>query len=318
MSVIDIDTTVRASLSPTYAEGILVRGAMDAGVMDGLLASPRASVVRDARARVHAFRTVSGIPGASFDVLTRPEGQAKLGKSERYALGLSLTPSRSLDVGRFLPGSRPVNVCPRASAGCVAACIDHSGRGAFDPVQFARQVRHASMLHDPYAFGVLAGAEISRALRKHGADGVTFRFNVFSDYRPEIVIPSALELMVAHGVRAYDYTAWTPDDRAPIAGYHLTYSAKESAHTSDAYIAGLLESGHNVAMVFATRKGEALPAWWTDGTPGGAHRSYRVIDGDLTDDRTTDPRPRHSGVVVGLRAKGADGIADTSGFVRAV
>jgi len=41
-----------------------------------------------------------------------------------------------------------------------------------------------------------------------------------------------------------------------------------------------------------TRRGEELPA---------TYLGIRVVDGDKTDDRTTDPR----GVIVGLRAKGA-------------
>jgi hypothetical protein len=51
----------------------------------------------------------------------------------------------------------------------------------------------------------------------------------------------------------------------------------------------------NVAVVYSTRKGEALPRY-----AYAARRRYDVIDGDMTDLRFLDPR----GVVVGLRAKG--------------
>lgn len=313
-------------LSMTYAERILSRG-LDGGIMEGFLSGPRASVVRDARQAYARFRAPFGYPDAA-PMLTTPEGQAKLGKSERYALGLTLTPARTLDVGQFLPGFRPVNACPRASAGCESACLNYSGRGAFTPVQEARQVRHAFLLQNPYAAGVLIGAEIRRALVKHGADGVTFRFNVVSDYRLELVAPRALELMVSSGVRVYDYTAWTPADRAPVPGYHLTYSAKESAHTSDAYLVDTLRAGHNVAMAFSTRKGQALPDELIIRDADGRPHIFRVIDGDVTDDRTTDPIARAwslgdttvqgHGVIIGLRAKGARGKADMSGFIHYV
>ena len=62
--------------------------------------------------------------------------------------------------------------------------------------------------------------------------------------------PEFLARMESDGVPVYDYTAWKPADRAPGAWYHLTYSAKERAHTSDAYLRDVLLSGENVAMPF--------------------------------------------------------------------
>ena len=54
-------------------------------------------------------------------------------------------------------------------------------------------------------------------------------------------------------------------------------------------------------MVFSTNKGEDLPATWL-GIP--------VLDGTVTDDRTTDK----AGHIVGLRALGG-ARRDSSGFV---
>ena len=62
-----------------------------------------------------------------------------------------------------------------------------------------------------------------------------------------------------------------------------------------------LRNGRNVAAVFSTKKGEALPK---------TYKGYEVIDGDLHDVRYKDKQ----GVVVGLRAKG-DARKDQSGFV---
>jgi hypothetical protein len=147
--------------------------------------------------------------------------------------------------------------------------------------------------------GLLIGAEIRRALRKYGEIGL--RLNVITDIRWEAIAPTGLRLAIAMGVRPYDYTAYRMTDRAPMAGYHLTRSAKET--TTDADIIADLASGVNVAIPFAVRKGDPLPETFL---------GFPVIDGDLTDDRTLDPR----GVVVGLRAKGSRGKADASGFVR--
>jgi hypothetical protein len=291
----------------TYAEGVLVAGDFEDGVLLGFTARDRDRYVGDARRVYVEFRAKFGYKGYGQGYLTKPDAQAKLGKSERYALGLMLTPAGSLDVGQFLPGSRPVNVCPRASAGCAAACLSQSGHGKFDATQKARQVRHAFLLAHPFSAGVLIGREIRQALNREGRDRVTFRFNVVSDYRIERIMPRAIELLIFSGVRVYDYTAWTPADRDPMPGYTLIYSAKESSATSDGYLAGVLRAGHNVAMPF---HGDVLPsAYRLDG------ELFAVIDGDKSDDRTDD---RVSGVIIGLKAKGDKGKADTSGFIRSV
>lgn len=54
----------------------------------------------------------------------------------------------------------------------------------------------------------------------------------------------------------------------------------------------MLAHGANVAVVFGTPKGHALPETW---------HGYRVVDGDVSDLRFLDP----PGTVVGLRAKGS-------------
>jgi hypothetical protein len=336
MSTIALPTptipTTTGTPALTYPERTLLAGDLDAGLIVGYTAGnvngPARKWITRARAAYAAFRKPHGYAGAAA-MLTLPSAQAKLGKSERYALGLMLTPANTLDTAQFLPGSRPVNVCPMASKGCAAACLSQSGHGQFDATQRARQVRHAFLLADPFHAGVLIGAEIARAVRKYGADGITFRFNVVSDYRLEFLAPQFLARMEADGVPVYDYTAWKPSDRSPGQHYHLTYSAKETAHTSDAYLRDVLLSGENVAMPFHVASGDELPDTYVL-----AGVRFGVIDGDATDDRTTDPyrarivyahpnsgtiptgRVYDVGVIVGLSAKGPKGKRDTSGFIR--
>jgi len=266
----------------TYAERALIDGGMNDGLVAGLRLDR--DEIRAARAAYASFRCVHGYAGVAA-MLTRPDAQPKLGKSESYALGLMLTPARTLsvDVLRVTdPHARPINACPMASFGCTAACLSTAGHGA----------------------------EIRAAVDKFGAGNVTFRFNVLTDYRIEFNMPGALAMLQDLGVLTYDYTAWRPADRETVHGYHLTYSAKEPAHTSDAYLTRVLMDGHNVAMPMNVRKGDALPETYTlDG------QAFRVIDGDLTDDRTTDPRGA-CGVIIGLRPKGRAGKRDASGFIR--
>ena len=113
----------------------------------------------------------------------------------------------------------------------------------------------------------------------------------------------------------YDYTAWPMDKRDPYdaSGYnrlfHLTYSAKESAHGSDVYLANVLMAGNNVAMPFAVDREADLPKRYTLNGD-----SFRVINGTASDDRTDD-----QGVIVGLVAKKTPGRkTDTTGFIRPI
>src|SRR5262249_55958 len=72
-----------------------------------------------------------------------------------------------------------------------------------------------------------------------------------------------------------------------MANYTLTFSRTE-ANEAECFEA--LAHGVNVAVIFDTKRGRALPSTFY-GMP--------VVDGDLTDLRYLDPR----GVVIGLRAK---------------
>jgi hypothetical protein len=100
----------------------------------------------------------------------------------------------------------------------------------------------------------------------------------------------AMELAAAFPeVEFYDYTKHPKPWLRTLPNYHLTFS--HSGHNMQD-CSEALEHGINVAVVFTTRRGEALPETWN---------GFPVIDGDLHDCRFLDPK----GVVVGLRAKGA-------------
>ena len=246
--------------------------------------------------------------GDTTPLLTSGANQQKLSKNKLPSYGLMLTPERGMmrlelqDVRKAFNLSGPINLCPMASRGCAAACLSFSGQSGMPSAQRAQAVRTAFMLAMPEAFGLILGAEIRNAVRKHGE--INLRLNTTSDIRWEKVAPVAMAAFAAGGVKLYDYTAWKPADRKPSAIYSLTYSAKEPSHTSDDYLRGILSNGGTVAMPFTTARGEALPATW---------QGFAVIDGDESDERRNDPR----GVVVGLRAKGYKWKRDNSaGFIR--
>jgi hypothetical protein len=80
----------------------------------------------------------------------------------------------------------------------------------------------------------------------------------------------------------------------------LTFSRSE-AFGNQVQAANLLKEGKNVAVVFSTKKDNALPESW---------KGYKVVDGDKDDLRFLDIQ----NCIVGLRSKGK-AKKDSSGFV---
>ena len=193
------------------------------------------------------------------------------------------------------------NVCPGASAGCAAACLNTAGRGAMNVVQAARLKKTQRFFQDRQQFLWDLVNEISALRRKAKARGLkaAVRLNGTSDlpyerYKIRDTGKNIMELFP--DVQFYDYTKLENrivGQQLP-ANYHLTFSRAED---NDHKLAAVLEHT-SAAVVFS---GE-LPATW---------RGYPVIDGDEHDARFTDAG---AGVIIGLTAKGK-AKHDASGFV---
>jgi hypothetical protein len=218
------------------------------------------------------------------------------------------------------------NVCPHATAGCAAACLNTAGRGGIgldadglNTIQAARIRRTRYFHRDRAGFLTQLVEEVERherAAKRHGMLPAV-RLNGTSDlpwerFPVERNGQTFPHIMAAFPeVTFYDYTKWPARLRplvASIPNYSLTYSLAES---NEAHAAEALAAGMNVAAVFAVKRGQPLPATHSLAHPCGVPVVGVVIDGDATDLRFRDP----SGVIVGLRAKGR-AIHDRTGFVR--
>jgi hypothetical protein len=206
----------------------------------------------------------------------------------------------------FKPGA----FCPFMSRGCYAACLgEHAGRMVMQGCQRAQVNRTLYWLTDRQAFIVDLASQAVRKIqaraRKLGRKPrVTVRLNGTSDLQGLRKVRDAI--LAAAGpdladIVFYEYSKnWSLIDSTDDSrGYHLTLSRCET--TTDDQVRTAAANGINVAVVFDTKRGQPLPERFL-GLP--------VIDGDLSDDRTRDPR----GVIVGLRAKGRMA-KDTSGMV---
>lgn len=240
------------------------------------------------------------------------EGNPKLAKGEGWLVaGLHLAPHKLAGVG---------NLCPYASKGCAAACLNLAGRGGMaldsdglNQAQAARIRRTRYFKRDQAAFMLDLALEIEKAEQRAIRKGVKLavRLNVLSDVLWERIPVGAHANIMAMfpGVQFYDYTKvpmrYRAERVAAIPNYQLTFSLSE---TNDEDAADALRAGVNVAVAMNVKKGDPLPFNFKLG------EGFReVIDGDVTDLRFLDAR---YGVVIGLRAKGSRGKSDTSGFVR--
>ena len=200
-------------------------------------------------------------------------------------------------------------VCPKATAGCSAACLYTAGQGAYPRVQQARIRKTKYFFEDRANFmaEIVADIEIliKRAVKKNLIPAV--RLNGTSDI-PWEKFPVIRDGKVYRNVMAafsdiqfYDYSKILNRKSATqIPNYHLTFSLAED---NDADARKAIESGFNVAVVMRIKRSADKPTTW-----GG----YPVINGDDSDIRFNDPKGGH---IVGLTAKGK-AVKDTTGFVR--
>jgi len=202
------------------------------------------------------------------------------------------------------------NTCPKATAGCKAACLNTAGRGGMfkrgettNVIQQARIRKTKMFFENRREFLNQLTVEILKAKTAAAKKGMVavFRLNGTSDISWE-------KYEVANGknifqmfpdVQFYDYTKILGRKATKIPNYHLTFSAADG---NDADVAKAIEQGYNIATVFGIKKTLPMPKTY-NGLP--------VFNGDESDLRFLDPK----GVVVGLYAKGK-AKKDTSGFVK--
>lgn len=196
------------------------------------------------------------------------------------------------------------NVCPKATSGCKASCLNTAGRGGmFKPgmntnvVQEARKRKTRLFFQDRASFMEDLCCDIDRAISQSQKLGLVpaFRLNATSDISWEKYrVPGARNIFeLFPTVTFYDYTKVLGRKVGHIPNYHLTFSASE--RYSD--IVKAISLGMNVAIVM-------------DWMPTGPFLGLNVIDGDEHDLRFLDP----IGSLIRLKPK-ARAKKDKTGFV---
>ena len=196
------------------------------------------------------------------------------------------------------------NTCPKATAGCKAACLNTAGRGGmFKKGETTNAIQKARIRKARYFFEDRAGfmadlyKDIQKAIKFAERKGLTpvFRLNGTSDLSWEkYEVAGYTNIFEAFPqVQFYDYTKVPKRKVDGIANYHLTFSQADG-NGKDADWA--ISKNMNVTVVF-----DKIPA---------EYKGKPVYNADDTDLRFLDPK----GVVLGLKAKGR-AKKDRTGFV---
>ena len=185
------------------------------------------------------------------------------------------------------------NTCPKATPGCIAACLNTAGRGGMfrkgettNVIQKARIRKTVMYFEQRDLFLASLEADIRKAIKFAERKGLTpvFRLNGTSDLSVEKW--GIIEKFPT--VQFYDYTKVLGRKIAHLPNYHLTFS---KADGNDADVLKALKQGLSVVAVY-------------DKIPAG------VPSADETDLRFLDPK----GIMLGLKAKGR-AKKDYTGFV---
>ena len=275
--------------------------------------------------------TVSYLPGRYKLLGVGRDAKTRKGEKQGYLTGIMyLAPEKKISrlvkgwqafpetaprwIGEYIDGIdakvwQRANMCPLASPGCAAACLDTAGHGGFSPsVPVGRARKTLLWLGHRDQFWQLLRRDVAKLVRVAKRRGLKaqIRLNGTSDIRWER-FPEFRALCADYpAVRFYDYTKYSLRMRRDLPdNYRLTYSLNESPR-SWGYAQQYLAAGYPVAAVFrsvADAKTVIERASW---------RGYRVVDGDEHDARFYD-----GAVVTALKPKGKARTGTGGSFLQA-
>jgi hypothetical protein len=208
------------------------------------------------------------------------------------------------------------NTCPKATKGCINACLNTAGRGGMfkrgentNTIQQAR-IRKTKLFYDNRdEFMSLLYKDITLAIKQSAKLGLipVIRLNGTSDISWEKYPVTIGNVTYSNIFRAfefiqfYDYTKVLGRKVQNISNYHLTFSMADGNYLD---CKQAVVEGYNIAVVFGIKKGTKMPEKFFNS-------NMTVFNGDESDLRFLDPKNS----IIGLYAKGK-AKKDTSGFVK--
>ena len=230
------------------------------------------------------------LPFTKSKKLLNIDNNAKTVKGQKFGYGTAILYLAPSNLSGF-------NVCPMASKGCKASCLNTSGHGAFSNVQNGRINKTRWFIQERKTFLEQLEREIKNHVINCNKKGFIpcIRLNGTSDISWE----NFNIIQKFSNVQFYDYTKVYKRALQFVNGempknYHLTYSLNED-NKKEAF--SILKMGGNISAVFRKH----LPKTF---------KGFNVINSDETDLRFTDPLNSICGLLAKGKAK-----TDYSGFV---
>ena len=226
------------------------------------------------------------------NLLSKGSTNSKTAKNDNDTYILYLAP--------YNQNSKKINICPKASKGCAAACLFTAGRGAFSNVIKARQNKTEYYLQDKKAFINQLATELIKIDKKasKNKNQTLIRLNGTSDLDFIFLLKKYANFDISNynNLHFYDYTKILGKVKkySNNKNYTLTFSRAED-NEQDIFQA--VKYGANVSAVF-------------NGNLPKTYKGIPVIDGDKTDNEML----KYKGFILGLKAKGK-ARTDKSGFV---
>ena len=228
------------------------------------------------------------------NLLSKGSTNSKTAKNNIETYILYLSPEKQ--------NSKGVNLCPKASKGCAAACLYTAGRGKFTNVKKSRINKSEYYISDKKTFIDQLSNELlkiaAKAIKQDKKIAIRLNGTSDQDFISIIKKYNNLDLLNDNKFKNlvfYDYTAILGKIKKYInTNYSLTLSRKEDNEND---ILQALKLGGNVAAVFR----DELPT---------TYKGYNVVNGDTSDLEML----YNKNVILGLKAKG-DAKKDKTGFV---
>lgn len=214
-------------------------------------------------------------------LLSDGSSNTKMAKNKTKTYGLSLAPHKLNTKGE--------NLCKFSTKECRAMCLNMSGRAGFDMVQNARINKSDYFVYHKESFLRKLYGELEKVNAK--GEKCLVRLNVVSDVNwSSEFISKGLDISKLGNITFYAYT------KDP---FQIELNSFQNQHFTFSYSGGnwnwcdkfLKEKKANVAVIFKN----PLPLTW---------KGYKVINGDMDDERTLDEK----GVIVGLKYKVPRGV----------
>ena len=206
-------------------------------------------------------------------------------------------PTYILYMAPYTQNYKGINLCPKASKGCAAACLFTAGRGKFSNVMNSRINKANYFVGNKKAFIWQLAAELVK-INRLAKETTLIRLNGTTDVDFVYLLKKYSNLNISDltMLKFYDYTKVL--QRAirykNHSSYKVTFSRSED---NEKECLQALKQGINIAAVFSGH----LPT---------TYKGFKVVDGDISDNEMLYYR----GVILGLKAKG-EAKKDDSNFV---